>query len=102
MELSKCKEAIGREVNIATGQEISIGELAQKLIQMIRPSAEIVCQEQRLRPTASEVERLLGSSELLYSLTGFKPQTPIEAGLKETIAWIQEHMDNYKVDRYSL
>nr|WP_325179365.1 NAD-dependent 4,6-dehydratase LegB [uncultured Oscillibacter sp.] len=102
VELSKCKEAIGREVNIATGQEISIGELARKLIQMIRPSAKIVCQEQRQRPAASEVERLLGSSELLYSLTGFKPRTPIEVGLKETIAWIREHMDTYKVDRYSL
>jgi len=102
VELSKCDAAIGREVNIATGQEISIGDLARKLIGMIRPGARIVCEEKRLRPEASEVDRLLGSNGLLYSLTGFKPQTSIEDGLGVTIRWIQGHMDTYKVDRYTL
>jgi len=102
VELSRCDAAIGREVNIATGREISIGDLAYKLIQMIRPSAKIVCEEQRLRPAASEVDRLLGSNELLYSLTGFKPQTSIEDGLRVTIRWIREHMDMYKVGSYTL
>lgn len=102
IELSRCDAAIGREVNIATGQEISIGTLAQKLIDLIRPEARIVCEEQRLRPAASEVERLLGSNELLYSLTGFKPQTTIGDGLRATIAWIREHMDTYRTDRYTL
>lgn len=100
IELSKCDAAIGREVNIATGQEISIGALAQKLINSIRPGTKIICEEQRLRPAASEVERLLGSNELLYSLTGFRPQISIDEGLKITADWIQSHMDAYKIDRY--
>lgn len=100
--LSSCDAAIGREVNIATGREISIGDLAKKLIQLIRPSAKVICDEQRLRPSGSEVERLLGSNALLYSLTGFTPQTPIEEGLKTTVAWVREHMDTYKPDRYTL
>lgn len=100
IELSRCDAAIGREVNIATGQEISIGELAQKLIDFIRPGAKIICEEQRLRPAASEVERLLGSNELLYSLTGFRPQISIDEGLKITVDWIRSHMDAYKIDRY--
>lgn len=100
IELSRCDAAIGREVNIATGQDISIGTLAQKLIDSIRPQAKIVCEEQRLRPAASEVERLLGSNELLHTLTGFRPQTPIEKGLKITVDWIRSHMDSYKTDRY--
>lgn len=100
VELSKCDAAIGREVNIATGHEISVGDLAQKMIDLIRPQAKIVCEEQRLRPTKSEVERLLGSNELLYSLTGFKPQTPIEEGLKITAEWIQNHLDIYKTEQY--
>lgn len=100
IELSKCDTAIGREVNIATGQEISIGALAQKLINSIRPGTKIICEEQRLRPAASEVERLLGSNELLYSLTGFRPQISIDEGLKITADWIQSHMDAYKIDRY--
>lgn len=100
IELSRCDAAIGREVNIATGQEISIGELAQKLIDFIRPGAKIICEEQRLRPAASEVERLLGSNELLYSLTGFRPQISIDEGLRITVDWIRSHMDAYKIDRY--
>lgn len=102
IELSRCAAAIGHEVNIATGQEISIGALAQKLIDLIRPGARIVCEEQRLRPAASEVERLLGSNELLYALTGFRPQTSIDEGLKITADWIRSHMDAYKIDRYML
>ena len=102
VELSKCDAAIGREVNIATGKEISIGDLAQKMIELIRPEAKIVCEEQRLRPAKSEVERLLGSNELLYSLTGFKPQTPIEEGLRVTAEWIRGHMDAYKANRYNV
>ena len=100
IELSRCGAAIGREVNIATGQETSIGALAQKLIDLIRPEAKIVCEEQRLRPAASEVERLLGSNQLLYELTGFRPQTSIDTGLKITTDWIRSHMDTYKTDRY--
>lgn len=102
IELSKCDQAIGKEVNIATGREISIGELAQKLIAMIRPKASIVCEEQRLRPKDSEVERLLGSNALLYKLTGFRPQTTIDEGLKQTADWIQNHMSTYKTDRYGI
>lgn len=102
IELSRCDEAIGKEVNIATGWEISIGALAQKLIAMIRPKTSIVCEEQRLRPKDSEVERLLGSNALLHKLTGFRPQTTIDEGLKQTVDWIQNHMSTYKTDRYSI
>lgn len=102
IELSKCEAAIGKEVNIATGKEISVGDLAQKIIDLIRPDAKIVCEEQRLRPAASEVERLLGSNELLYALTGFKPETTIEEGLSITADWIRNHMDIYKVNQYTL
>lgn len=102
IELSKCNQAIGKEVNIATGQEVSILELAQKLIAMIRPGARIVCEEQRLRPKDSEVERLLGSNALLYALTGFRPQTTIDEGLRQTADWIQNHISAYRTDRYSV
>lgn len=102
VELSRCEAAVGREVNIATGREISIGDLAETLIRLIRPSARVVCEDQRLRPAASEVERLLGSNELLYALTGFRPQTPIEEGLRITAEWVRAHLDTYQVGRYTL
>lgn len=102
LELSKCDAAIGKEVNIATGKEISVGELAQKMIELIRPGARIVCEHQRLRPAKSEVERLLGSNELLYSLTGFRPQTTIEEGIQITSEWIRENLDHYRANRYNV
>ncbi len=102
MELAACDAAIGKEVNIATGYEISIGELAREMITQINPSAEIVCDEQRLRPKNSEVERLLGDNSLLYSLTQFKPEITISQGIEQTIAFIREHQDRYKSDIYNV
>lgn len=102
MELAKCDAAIGREVNISTMREISIGDLAKNMIALINPNAKIVCDEQRLRPEKSEVNRLLGDNTLLYSLTGFKPETPIEEGLKQTVAFIRKNLSVYKYDRYNL
>lgn len=102
MELAKCDKAIGKEVNIATMQEISVGKLAQTMIDIINPEAKIVCEQQRLRPQNSEVERLLGDNSLLYSLTGFKPMTTIEAGLKITAQWVKENIEVYKCNQYNL
>lgn len=102
MEIAKCQEAIGKEINIATMKEISIGELAEKMIQKINPNASIVCEEERIRPVSSEVERLLGDATLLKSLTGFIPNTTIDEGLEQTIAFIKEHLGAYKYDRYNI
>lgn len=65
IEIAKSNMAIGEEINIATGIEISIGELAQELINQINPSATIICEEERLRPEKSEVNRLLGCNKKL-------------------------------------
>lgn len=56
---------VGEEINIATQKEISIGELAEDLIGQINPDAQIICDEERLRPEKSEVNRLLGCNEKL-------------------------------------
>lgn len=102
MEIAKCDETIGKEINIATMNEISIGDLAQKLIDLINPSATVVCDEQRLRPKNSEVERLLGDNRLLYSLTGFKALTGIDDGLRETIEYIKHNLHAYKYAQYNI
>ena len=64
IEIMKSDKTVGQEINIATQKEISIGELANELIKQINPNAKIICDEQRLRPEKSEVERLLGSIRL--------------------------------------
>lgn len=102
IEIAKSDKTIGEEINIATQQEISIGELAQEIISQINPKAKIICEEQRLRPEKSEVNRLLGSNEKIKRLTNWRPQYTFEQGIQETIEWMKQNMDAYKTDIYNV
>ena len=102
MAIADCPAAIGQELNIATGEEHSIGDLANELIAQINPNAKIVCEEERLRPEKSEVNRLLGDSTKMRTLTGWKPEYTFEQGLAETVAWIRDNLNTYKVGQYIL
>ncbi|MBO5609518.1 MAG: SDR family oxidoreductase [Eubacterium sp.] len=102
IEIYKSSKTIGEEINIATQQEISIGELAEILIQKINPMAKIVCDEQRLRPEKSEVNRLLGSNEKIKKLTSWRPRFSFSDGLSDTISFIRENLDKYKTDIYNV
>lgn len=93
---------IGEEINIATQKEISIGTLADELIKQINPKAKIVCDEERLRPEKSEVNRLLGCNDKILRLTDWKPQYSLEEGLANTIEFMRDNLDKYKVDIYNL
>lgn len=102
IEIYQSEKTIGEEINIATQKEISIGELAQELIRQINPSARIICDEQRIRPKDSEVNRLLGCNEKLLRLTEWTVQYSLEEGLKNTIIFLKENLDKYKVDIFNL
>lgn len=102
IEIAKSKGTIGEEINIATQNEISIGQLAEELIRQINPSAEIICDEQRLRPEKSEVNRLLGSNEKIKRLTNWQPNYTFEEGLAETIEFFRASLDKYKTDIYNI
>ena len=95
-------KTIGQEINIATQKEISIGQLAEELIRQINPNARIICDEDRLRPEKSEVNRLLGCNEKILQLTDWKPQYTFEQGLAETIEFLRHNLDKYKVDIYNI
>lgn len=102
IEIYESNKTIGEEINIATQKEISIGELAQEMIRQINPQAQILCEEQRLRPGKSEVNRLLGCNEKIKRLTKWQPQYSLEEGLRQTIQWIEENMQYYKTDIYNI
>ena len=104
ISLAENDNTIGEEINIATQDEITIGDLAQKLISAIRPAATIISDEQRVRPEKSEVERLLGSNEKIKSLTGWVPEWSLDNGLKATIEWFKEpaNLAAYKSDIYNV
>jgi len=102
IEIAKSDNTIGEEINIATQQEISIGQLAEELINQINPNAKIICEEQRLRPEKSEVNRLLGANEKIKRLTEWKPQYTFEEGLAETVEFFKNNINKYKTDIYNI
>jgi dTDP-glucose 4,6-dehydratase len=102
IDIAKAENTIGEEINIATQNEISIGQLADELIKQINPNTKIITEEERLRPEKSEVNRLLGSNEKMKMLTSWEPKYTLETGLAETIEWFKDNLDNYKADIYNI
>ena len=104
IKIAQCNELIGHEVNIATQSEISVGALAQNLIDQIKPNAKIITDNQRLRPEKSEVFRLFGSNAKLKEYTSWAPEYRLNEGLAETIEWFRniENLKQYKADIYNV
>ena len=102
--IAESDRTIGEEINIATQNEISIGDLAAMIMGMVGHMPPIVTSDERLRPVGSEVERLLGSAVKLHELTGWKHLVGLEQGLRETIDWFNEPTNRagYKWDRYNV
>ena len=102
--LTQCDVAVGKEINIGSGTEISIGDLANLLIELIGSNAKIVSQDARKRPEESEVGRLVCDNSLMKELTGWKPETPLKEGLLKTIEWFRdkENLQRYKSDVYNI
>ena len=104
IEIAKCADLIGEDVNIATESEISIGELAQSIINQINENAEIITDEKRIRPDKSEVYRLYGSNAKLKKYTSWNQKYSLQKGLFETIEWFKNpaNLKLYKTDIYNL
>ena len=102
IEIEKSGKTIGEEINIASQTEISIGELAAELIRQINPQASIICEQERMRPQKSEVNRLLGSNKKLKELTDWNQEYSLSFGLKKTIDWMEKNQDKYKAGIYNL
>ena len=94
--------AIGQTINVGSGHEISIGDLAQLIADLTGHSIVIETDEQRLRPEQSEVDRLLASNTLARNLLGWEPAVSLEEGLKLTITWLAEHIERYRPNVYTL
>ncbi len=101
-KIYESENTVGEEINIATMKEISIGTLAEEIIRQINPSAKIICDEERLRPEKSEVNRLLGDNAKIRKLTGWEPKYTLEQGISETIRWLEDNLSFYKAGVYNI
>jgi dTDP-glucose 4,6-dehydratase len=90
----------GKTFNLGTGQEIKIGDLARLIIQKVGNPVEIEVDSDRLRPSDSEVLRLLSNNSLARATLGWQPEVTLEQGLERTIAWIKEHLGLFRVGTY--
>jgi dTDP-glucose 4,6-dehydratase len=102
IEIGKCDEAIGKVVNIGTGREVTIEDLAQKIIGLVGGGSKIQIEDQRIRPEKSEVMHLLSDTRLAQKLFGWAPRRSLEDGLKETIEWYRKNLSRFKVGSYPL
>ena len=95
-------DVVGQEVNLGTGQDIAIGELAERIIARVGRPVTVAAESERLRPEKSEVMRLLSDNGLARRALGWEPVYSLDEGLGETIEWIAGHLDFYRVGRYEI
>lgn len=100
--LGRAEAAVGKVVNIGSGREISIGALVALLCEITGKRAEIRCDETRLRPAQSEVERLLCDASLAARLLGWKPGHTLEQGLEITARWVKDHPGHFRPAQFAM
>jgi NAD dependent epimerase/dehydratase len=103
MLAARSNSALGQVINLGTGRSVTIGEIAQKVIDLVgRPVTLSANEGQRLRPEASEVLRLESNNQLAAELLGWRPEISLEDGLNQTIAWIRDHLDQFDPNVYAI
>ncbi len=100
LRAAEAQDVEGGVFNLGTGEEISIGDLAQKIISQVGRTVRITEDSQRLRPEASEVMRLLSDNSLAVQRLGWRPQFTLDQGLERTIAWVRGNLDRYRIGTY--
>jgi len=92
--------AVGCEVNLGTGTEISIGELARKIIDLVGRNNRLRKVACRRRPAASEVQRLVSDNRLASKVLDWRPKISLDEGLQKTIAGVKESLALYHPESY--
>lgn len=98
IEIARCQQAAGQEINIATGREVTMKQTLETIAGLMGADVKWVTDPERLRPAGSEVFRLLGDNTRITSLTDWRPQVTLEEGLRRTIDWFTagDNLNKYK------
>jgi NAD dependent epimerase/dehydratase len=99
--ISRENHFVGKVVNIGSQQDISVGEILEKLCTLLKCPATVRTQPERVRPDSSEVMRLLCDATLLREATGWAPRHSLDEGLEKTVSWLRDHLALYKPDTYN-
>jgi dTDP-glucose 4,6-dehydratase len=102
LKAAECEGAIGEEINLGAGQEISIGDLAQRIAAVVGRNIPIRQAEERIRPSKSEVQRLLSNNSRAKELMGWEPRQSLEQGLAKTVEWVEQRLAMYDPNSYRI
>jgi len=94
-------EAIGRTLNVAQGKEISVGDLARRVLRVVGRDVPIVCEAARVRPAASEVERLMGDATRARAVLGWAPEVSLDEGIARVVDYVRARPERYQPERYT-
>lgn len=100
IKVAEAEACIGQEINLGTGTEISIGDLALKIIKLVGRDLNVQCADERMRPAASEVQRLCSNNTKAKELAGWSPKVNLDEGLLATLNWIRKASHSYDPDHY--
>jgi NAD dependent epimerase/dehydratase len=92
----------GQVVNLGTGNAVTVGEIVAQVAKILSKSLELIQDPGRVRPAASEVQRLISDNRLALRLLGWSPKVKLEKGLTLTLEAVASELDQYKVGRYTV
>jgi NAD dependent epimerase/dehydratase len=102
IKIAESPNSIGEVINTGSNYEISIGDLANKIISLANREVKLDFDPNRTRPSKSEVNRLWADNSKAKKLVGWVPKISLDEGLKKTIDWVSENIKQYKVDIYNI
>jgi NAD dependent epimerase/dehydratase len=100
IKAAETRKAIGETINLGSGREISIKDLAALILKLMNRDIPIALEGARLRPENSEVDRLCADNRKGKSILGWTPKYSLEEGLTATIGWIRENSERYRTGVY--
>ncbi|HEV7406406.1 MAG TPA: GDP-mannose 4,6-dehydratase, partial [Chthoniobacteraceae bacterium] len=92
--------AVGETIQLGTGRDVSVGYLVETVQKILGKNLPVVTKDERIRPEASEIDRLLSSPEKAKRLLGWEPLHTLEQGLEAHVDWMRQHLDRYRTDAY--
>ena len=102
IRMADAPQARGQVVNLGSGREIAVGDLARLILDLVERDLPITCDSQRVRPEGSEVARLCADTRQARELLGWSPGYCLRDGLMETIRWVKDNLEQYRLGVYAI
>lgn len=100
--VGESQKAVGRVVNVGSGKEISVEDLAGRILERLGADIPVVASDDRIRPESSEVYRLVCDSSLAKELLGWEPVVPLDDGIDRVVEFLRANPDWTAVDQYEV